>query len=168
MELHHFDGVTLPFPDESFVACTLLAVLTCIPTDAGQKHIFSEIDRVLSPNGILFVSDYPLQQNKRNQERYRQFENEFGVFGTFRISDAGVVRHHDMPKIYDLLSQFDILNEDRFEVFTMNGNPARIFQILARKKHKEQRSHSTGTDKPLRVCTKTSTEGKAGSNWAHP
>ena len=134
LELLHFDGVTLPFPDESFVACTLLAVLTCIPTNIGQKRAIAEINRVLIPDGILFVSDYPFQQDAGNQDRYHQFENEFGVFGVFRLSDGGVVRHHDMPWIYELLSQFDIINEDNIKVSTMNGNAARIFQILARKK----------------------------------
>jgi len=135
LNLLYFDGVTLPFPDTSFVFCTLLAVLTCIPTNAGQKQVISEIDRVLIPGGILFVSDYPFQQSARYQERYRQFENEFNLLGTFRLSDGGVVRHHDMLWINELLSQFEVIDENNIDASSMNGNPVRIFQIMAKKKH---------------------------------
>lgn len=135
LDIQHFDGATIPFPDNSFVACTLLAVLTCVPTNAGQRQIISEINRVLIPGGVLIVSDYPFQQNAKNQERYRQFEKEFGLFGTFRLPEGAVVRHHDMLWIYELLSQFEIINEDNIDASSMNGNAVRIFQILTKKKH---------------------------------
>lgn len=134
LNLQHFDGVTLPFPNNSFASCTLLAVLTCIPTNAGQEQVISEINRVLVPGGILFVSDYPLQQSVKYQERYRKFENEFNLLGTFRLSDGGVVRHHDMSWIHELLSQFEVINKNNIDAFSMNGNPVRIFQILAKRK----------------------------------
>jgi hypothetical protein len=38
-----------------------------------------------------------------------------------------------MRWIYELLDAFDLLHEDRLAVRTMNGNPAQVFQILARK-----------------------------------
>ena len=134
LNLQHIDGGILPFSDNTFAACTLLAVLTCIPTDAGQKKLVNELHRVLHPNGILYLSDYPLQRDSRNNERYSQFEGEYGKFGVFRLSDGGVVRHSDMPWIYALLSQFDIIKEVNIKVFTMNGNAARVFQIIARKR----------------------------------
>ena len=133
LDLRHFDGMKLPFPDKSFAACTLVAVLTCIPTNAGQRQIASEINRVLVSGGVLLVSDYPFQSTARNKERYRQFENEFGLYGTFRLSDGGVVRHHDMEWIYELWSQFEIVCERQMDAFSMNGNAVEIFQILAKK-----------------------------------
>lgn len=134
LDLRRFDGGSLPFADGTFDVCTLLAVLTCIPTDAGQKLVTTEIQRVLRPGGIVYISDYPFQPDSRNQDRYREFKNEFGLFGVFRLPDGGIVRHHDMRWIHELLSQVEILREGKAEVHTMNGNTAQIFQILARKR----------------------------------
>ena len=129
-----FDGGELPFADESFDACMLLAVLTCIPSDAGQAEVLRQLHRVLRPGGVLYVSDYPLQDDERNAARYRSFESEFRTYGVFRLPDGAVVRHHDMARIAALLGSFDTLQEERFPVITMNGNPAQIFQVIARKK----------------------------------
>lgn len=137
--LRHIEGDTLPFADNHFDACFVLAVLTCIPTDSGLKKLMAELRRVLRPGGLLYVSDYPLQQDERNQKRYRQFEKVFGAYGTFRLSDGdgadgGVVRHYEMPFIYKLLSGFDIVKEFRMMVSTMEGNKAEIFQIISKVK----------------------------------
>jgi SAM-dependent methyltransferase len=134
LNLQQVDGGLLPFPDNTFAACTLLAVLTCIPTDTGQKNLIQELHRVLHPKGILYLSDYPLQRNTRNNERYRKFENEYGKLGVFRLSDGGVVRHHAMPWVYGLLSRFEILKEDNINALTMNGNRVKMFQIIAKKR----------------------------------
>jgi SAM-dependent methyltransferase len=133
LNLQYISNSRLPFADNKFSACTLLAVLTCVPTNEGQKAIVSEIHRVLRPGGILYLSDYPLQKNQKNQERYLKFEHEFKNFGVFRLSDGGVVRHHKMPWIYEVLSGFDISYEETTEVLTMNGSKAKIFQIIAYK-----------------------------------
>jgi SAM-dependent methyltransferase len=134
LDLRCFDGESLPFPDDTFDAYTMLAVLTCIPTDAGQRRVTNELHRVLCHDGILYLSYYPIQQDERNQDRYKQFEKEFGIFGVFRLSDGGVVRHHTDSWIYELLSKFDIIKKDNIKVSTMMGNEARVSQILARKR----------------------------------
>lgn len=133
LDLLHADAETLPFPDHSFCACTLLAVLTCIPTDAGQRQVISEIFRVLRPGGILYLSDYPLQSDERNTDRYRQHEAEYGKYGVFGLPEGAVVRHHDMAWIHQLLAPFQRIREQPIEVSTMNGNKATIFQIIAKK-----------------------------------
>lgn len=134
LDLHHIGDGILPFEDNTFSACILMAVLTCIPTDTGQKKIIRELHRVLKPEGILYASDYPLQQDKRNNERYRRFEAEYKHYGVFRLSDGGVFRHHAMSRVYRLFSRFGILRENRIKVLTMNGNNAEIFQIFAQKR----------------------------------
>ena len=134
LKLQAIDGGRLPFPDETFCACLLLAVLTCIPTDRGQIDLLAELHRVLAPGGILYVSDYPLQADQRNRARYDRFQEVFGTRGIFRLSDGGVVRHHHMTWIYALLSKFAIIQEKRIPVPTMNGNAADVFQVVAGKK----------------------------------
>lgn len=134
LDLRHIQGGPLPFPDASFDACILLAVLNCIPTDHGQRELVRELVRVLRPGGILYLSDYPFQKDARNTERYRRFEAEFGRYGVFRLSEGAVLRHHDMAWIYELLPPFDIIMEEDREVLTMNGSRAAIVQIMAKKR----------------------------------
>jgi SAM-dependent methyltransferase len=133
LDLRHFDGGLLPFDAGSFDCCLLMAVLTGIPTDSGQRHVLQDIHRVLKQGGILIVSDFPLQQDQRNRERYREGEAEFGTYGVFRLPDGVVMRHHDMQWIHGLLSPFGIIEEKGFRVVTMNGHDAEAFQILARR-----------------------------------
>ena len=123
----------LPFLPETFDACLMFAVLTCIVTDSGQERVVAEVSRVLRRGGLLYISDYPLQEDERNRKRYQAFSDTYGTFGVFQLSDGGVVRHHDMVTIHHLLAGLELVDEDFFEVATMNGNPARVFQILARK-----------------------------------
>lgn len=133
LDLRVFDGRSTDFEDGCFDACLLMAVLTCIPNDAGQNRTISEIHRLLRPGGIAYISDYPLQTDIRNQKRYREYEKELGTFGMFRTEGA-VVRHYDMKRIHQLLSDFDILWQDSIRVCTMNGNESDVFRIAARTK----------------------------------
>jgi SAM-dependent methyltransferase len=43
LNLQQIDGEILPFPDNTFSACTLLSVLTCIPTDIGQQELINSL-----------------------------------------------------------------------------------------------------------------------------
>lgn len=138
LDLRHIKAGPLPFPDRSFDACLLLAVLTCIPSDQSQIELIREIHRILKPGGMLLLSDYPLQTDDRNIERYKQFHDRDNVFGVFRLSDGGVFRHHDMSWISSLLSSFNVINKENMDVATMNGNPAKVFQIMAQKQPSSQ------------------------------
>jgi SAM-dependent methyltransferase len=60
----------VPFPDDFFDAVLLFAVLTCILKDADQQAVIAELRRVTRPGGLLYVSDYWLQTDQRNRERY--------------------------------------------------------------------------------------------------
>jgi SAM-dependent methyltransferase len=133
LNLKHIAAGPIPFAENTFAAGLLFAVLTCIPENSDQEALITELTRVLRPNGILYLSDYPLQANARNRKRYDRFKDEFGTFGVFRLPDGGVFRHHAMAWIYALLSKLRILKEETLEVTTMNGNPAQIFQIIAMK-----------------------------------
>jgi SAM-dependent methyltransferase len=134
LDLRVQSGDTLDFPAETFDACILFAVLTCIVTDSGQQRTIAELNRILRPGGVLYVSDYPLQADERNRNRYQEFSNTYKTFGVFQLPDGGVVRHHDMDAIHRLLSAFEIVDEEFVEVLTMNSNSARVFQIVAQKK----------------------------------
>jgi SAM-dependent methyltransferase len=122
------------FPDASFDAVLLFAVLTSVPTDEGQRAIFSEIERLLSPNGILYISDMWLQKDARNIDRYVEGEKKYGIYGMFDLSDGATVRHHDPAWIETLTDGFETLHLEEIPVSTMNGNPATAFQWFGRKR----------------------------------
>lgn len=132
LDLRVISAPPLPFPDASFDACLLVALLTCVPTDTGAQTLLHEARRLLKPGGLLFVSDYPLQKDPRNLARYREHEAQFGVYGVFRSGEA-VFRHYAADRLAQLLSGFETLWRRELVVRTLNGNQADIFQVAARK-----------------------------------
>jgi ubiquinone/menaquinone biosynthesis C-methylase UbiE len=122
-----------PFDDEVFDVVLLFTVLTSVPANEEQMAVVTESHRVLRQGGILYVSDMPLQNDKRNRDRYEKFARKYGVYGVFELSDGGVMRHHDMTWIHSLLRQSQQLSLSEIDVTTMNGNRARAFQYIGRK-----------------------------------
>jgi len=134
LELRVVRGRTLPFEDTSFDLVLLFAVLTSIPTDEGQREVIREVERVLSPDGFLYVSDYPLQDDEKNCLRYRTFQEKYGTYGVFELPGGGVMRHHDPTWIEELLWGFDRLSYMEIPVTTMNRSSAKGFQFFGKKK----------------------------------
>jgi len=129
----HARGLPLPWPDGAFDAVILFAVLTCLPVDDEQIGCMREVYRLLCPGGVLYLSDFPLQEDARNQARYRENFDEFGVYGVFRLPGEGVFRHHGRERLASLTSGFVPLAEWEVETVSMNGNAVRVFQHLGRK-----------------------------------
>lgn len=127
------DGARLPFAAETFDAVLLFAVLTCIPDDAAQKILLAEFKRTLRPGGLLLISDYPLQTDARNLERYSKFAQESGGYGSFRLPEGARLRHHRREWFTELLTDFEIDGFVELDAMTMNGNPARIAQLWCRR-----------------------------------
>lgn len=122
----------LPFPHETFDAVLLISVLTCIPTDEGQRSLVAEIRRVLRPGGVLCASDVWVQDDERNVERYARDAGRYGAYGCFMLPEGVVVRHHDREWITMLFDPFDTISIDEIDVTTMNGNAAKGFQYFGR------------------------------------
>ena len=122
----------LPIADGEVDAVLLIAVLTCVPTDAGQRELIGELRRVLRPGGLLYVSDVLLQADERNVGRYREFGH--GPYGVFKTDDGAVCRHHDRTYLAGLLDGFDLIDEREIAVATMNGNPVRAVQMLGARR----------------------------------
>ncbi|MCE9638009.1 MAG: class I SAM-dependent methyltransferase [Planctomycetes bacterium] len=136
IDLRIGDGRTLPFADASFGAATLFAVLTTIPHDADQAALVAEVRRVLAPGGAVYVSDLLLNDDARNLARYAAAQQSSvppGPYGTFRLDDGLVCRHHDVAWVRSLLGAFDEIEWVPFTAATMNGHTSRAFQVLARR-----------------------------------
>lgn len=121
-------STTIPLPDSSVDGALLFSVLTCVPTDDGQRSILAELHRVLRPGGLLYISDLWLQHDERNLSRYARDEAKYGTYGVFDLPEGVTVRHHDPKWIQTLTSDFETVGLDNIEVVTMNGNPAQAFQ----------------------------------------
>lgn len=124
----------LPLEDASVDATLLFSVLTCVPTDEGQRRIVEEARRVLRPGALFYISDLWLQTDQRNLERYISDESKYGLYGVFDLPEGVTVRHHDPRWIETLTRDFDTLALDHIDVVTMNGNPAKGFQWFGLKR----------------------------------
>jgi SAM-dependent methyltransferase len=127
------EASALDYADETFDAALLFAVLTCIPTDAGQRGLITELRRVLRPGAALYLSDMCLQPDERNRARYEAFAVKHGTYGVFETGDGAVCRHHEPEWLRRLLAGFDLITTRQVEVETMNGHPGQVTQFLAVK-----------------------------------
>jgi SAM-dependent methyltransferase len=119
-----------PFADGSFGAVLLLASLGCVPADEDQRAIMGEVGRLLRPGGLMCLSDYLLQDDDRNRERYQRCRPPSSAYGTFELPEGAVVRHHDLAWIEMLTRPFERIAFDEIEVVTMNGHQARAFRFV--------------------------------------
>ena len=127
------DGNSLPFKNDSFDATLLFAVLTCIPDSNEQRILMTEVERVLRPGGLLYVSDVLVNDDQRNRERYERDFAKYKCYGVFELPEGVVVRHHRKEWIEEITNPFRQLEFERFTVTTMNGNASSAFQYLGSK-----------------------------------
>ncbi len=130
---HEIQSATIPLPDAAIDGALLFSVLTCVPTDDGQRAIVGELRRVLRPGGLLYISDLWLQPDERNVARYARDETKYGKYGVFDLPEGVTVRHHDREWIETLTKDFQTVALDNIEVLTMNRNPAQAFQWFGLK-----------------------------------
>ncbi len=126
------DPPRLPHDDRSVGAVVLFAVLTCIPTDTGQRELISELRRVLRPGGIVYISDLCLQSDERSRSRYAEHAARYGTYGVFETGEGAVFRHHTPEWLAHLLTDFRHDATQEIDVTTMNGHRARATQVLIR------------------------------------
>jgi SAM-dependent methyltransferase len=121
-------------PDACLDAVLLFSVLTCVPTDRGQRGIVEEVGRLLKPEGLLYISDLWLQTDGRNVERYARGLATYGTYGVFDLAEEVTVRHHRPEWIAALTGAYRVAALDHITVQTMNGHAARGFQWFGRKR----------------------------------
>src|SRR2546423_10946325 len=121
------DGSALPIKSECIDAVLLFAVLTCIPLSNDQRVVLAEIERVLRPGGLLYISDVLVNNDLRNRERYERCAERYGCYGIFELPEGVVVRHHRKEWIEELTGPFRQLENEPFTVTTMNGNLSSAF-----------------------------------------
>ena len=134
LSLYHIDDPTeLKLEDNSIDLIILFAVLTCIPSNEGQNSLISLLLSKLKKGGILYISDYYLQENSVEVERYEYLNGDKNNFGVFKLPEGAIFRHHTKEWIKTLTKDFEIISETPIIVETMNGNIANGFQLIAKK-----------------------------------
>ena len=113
----------------------IFAVLTCIIDNQGQKDLIHEIERVLKPNGLIYINDFLINTDERNIERYDKFKNKYDNYGTFELSEGALLRHHDSNWIAELTENFEGLENETIVFKTMNGNKSKGIKYLGRKRY---------------------------------
>ncbi|MFJ6432606.1 class I SAM-dependent methyltransferase [Streptomyces sp. NPDC091416] len=122
-----------PYPDAAFDAAVLFAVLTCIPDEGAQHRLIAELHRLLKPGGTLFVSDFLVQDDARNRERYERDAARYGTYGVFETDEGAVFRHHPRSWFASLLRDFEPVDTRDITVNTMGGHESTGIQLLVRK-----------------------------------
>ena len=121
------------FDDKSFDLILLFAVLTCLVDNHDQNALMAEVSRLLRPGGMLYLSDFPVQSDRRNRNRYEKYRHRFANYGTFALPEGVVVRHLERDRIQSLLEGFHSLETANIPIKTMNNHSAEAFQYLGRK-----------------------------------
>ncbi len=78
--------------------------------------------------GIIYISDYWLQSDERNRERYARYLDQYRTYGVFEVSEGVAVRHHSPGWIESLLTRWERIALDDIRLRTMNGHEAVGFQ----------------------------------------
>lgn len=98
-----YDGISIPFKDNSFDLAILANVLHHVPSDEDRRMIFKEANRALNPGGYLFIFEHnpynPLVQrvvrgcvNDRDARLLKMRSAEkFLSRGNFQISRADYI-----------------------------------------------------------------------------
>ncbi len=134
LPLHYIaTSVMLPLDKNSIDCFLLFAVLTCIPSNAGQSELLQLLHSKLRPGGYIYISDYYLQENEKAISRYECLNNDPDNYGVFTLPEEATLRHHPREWINKLVAEFTLLHHEEIDVNTMNGNGARAFQLVLQK-----------------------------------
>ena len=114
----------------------LFAVLTCIIDNGMQEELINEIKRVLKPGGLIYINDFLVNSDKRNQDRYNKFANKYGTYGVFELTEGAIFRHHEENWISYLIKDYIKKIFKKIKLVTMNGNISNGFIFIGQKNDK--------------------------------
>jgi SAM-dependent methyltransferase len=123
----------LPVADGSVYCVLLFAVLTCIPSNQGQRDLIRLLRSKLKPDGVIYVSDYFLQEDLSEVSRYTFWQGDEANFGVFSLPEGATFRHHPPEWIDSLFEGFHKEKMQEIAVKTMNGHEAKGIQMMWRK-----------------------------------
>lgn len=125
-----------PFDDHSFDSVVLIAVLTCIVKTFDQAQLMEEIERVLKPDGILYINDFLINHDQRNLDRYADGKKKYGTYGVFELKEGAVLRHHTTDHLFELTRNYEIREFKPLLFTTMNQHISNGFYFLGKLKQR--------------------------------
>lgn len=138
LKLQHISSPSeLENSTERYDAIILFAVLTCIPSNTGQKELIRTLSHLLKPKGLIYISDYYLQNSKEEVKEYQYLNGDQNNYGTFSLPEGATFRHHTQEWIMELIKDFKIVSHKMVDVKTMNGHSAEAFQMVVSKGEQE-------------------------------
>ncbi len=120
-------------PCNSVDMVLLFALLTCITEDKQQQEVMDEVKRILKPGGVVYVSDFLLNNDERNNKRYAAYAEKYDLYGVFDLPEGVTLRHHDENYVKQLMNDFSITHFEKTENRTMNGHISNGFVLMAQK-----------------------------------
>ena len=133
LQLKKTGGRHTNLPGASVDMVLLFALLTCVVEDKEQQELMTEFKRILKPGGLLYVKDFLLNEDERNQKRYLAFEEKYGIYGVFELPEGAVLRHYAEKHVKELMKGFRMLYFETTRNKTMNGNYSKGFTLVAEK-----------------------------------
>ena len=132
--INSFNGIKIPFIQNSFDCVIIMGVLTCVYDEKKQELILNEIERVLKPDGIIYIADFKINTDKRNVERYSKFEDKYKKYGVFELETDETFCHHSSERINEIKRLFNEIHYKELIFETMNGNSSNGFIFLGENK----------------------------------
>ncbi len=125
-------GIPTDFDTGSFDMVILFAVLTCIIDDDYQNKLFIEIERILKPKGFIYINDFLINTDERNQRRYKEFESKYNSFGVFELPEGAVLQHFKENRFSELTKNFTAVRAEQKQFTTMNGNISTAYEYFGK------------------------------------
>jgi len=125
------DGI-IDAKDNSFDAVLIIAVLTSNPFTKDQINMIKEVKRVLKKDGIIYINDFLINNDERNEIRYKKFLNKYNTYGVFELDEGVILRHHKEEYLMELLSDFEMVSKEKVVYKTMNGNKSNGIQYIGK------------------------------------
>ena len=130
-QIHDLNGIAVN--DNTVDAVLLFAVLTCMPSNSAQQSLIDFLYSKLKPGGIIYISDYYLQDDRTEVGSYQYLDGDKNNFGVFSLPEGAVFRHHREDWIAALTKHFRLREHNMIDVKTMNGSSAKAFQMIVQK-----------------------------------
>lgn len=128
------NATKIDLPDNSVDSVILLGVLTCTAKNEDQLSLMSEINRILKPEGVVYINDFLVNDDERNVKRYNEYKEKYGVYGVFELPGGGAFRHQTEDWLEILFEDFDRKEYNKLTYETMNGNKSNGFYYIGAKK----------------------------------
>lgn len=134
IEYHVINSGTTPFENESVDCVILLAVLSTVYKNEEQDKIIDEVKRILKPNGKIYINDFLVNTDERNEKRYEKFYPKYKDYGVFELEGGAIIKHFREERKKELLRGFEEAFYKEVLHPTMNNHVSRGFTYIGIKK----------------------------------